>query len=78
MLEHLQAREIDVDPDPRIGTLLEVDLEGGRERFVRVTCGTGRTFAMPVPPEMRTALEAQAWMYPGISEEMIRAMQVRT
>jgi len=28
-----------------------------------VTCGTGRTFALPVPPEMTTALAANAWTY---------------
>ena len=31
-------------------------------RFCRVTCGTGREFAVGVPPEIETALAAQAWM----------------
>ena len=38
----------------------------GREMFLRVQCGTGRTFALPVPPTMRTAQEANAWTY-GLS-----------
>jgi hypothetical protein len=37
----------------------------GFERHVllRVQCGTGRFFSIPVHPQCRTALEAQAWMW---------------
>ena len=64
ILQELHAIEIDVNPNPQIGTLLEVDLpDAGKERFLRVKCGTGRMFALPVPPEMRSALEAQQWMW---------------
>jgi hypothetical protein len=35
----------------------------GREHYLRVKCGTGRGFAIPVPPECKTALEANAWTY---------------
>ena len=64
ILKELNARIIDEDPDPEIGTLLEVDLpDSGNDRFVKVKCGTGRTFIIPVPPVMQTALEAVAWTY---------------
>ena len=78
MLVELGASTIDTDPDPEIGTLVEVDLpDAPRSRFVRVRCATGRSFALPVPQEMRTALEANAWTY-GIEPHELRAMQVRT
>jgi len=67
ILKQLNARVIDKDDNPQIGTLLEVFIpgvtQGGAERFLRVKCGTGRTFALPVPPQMRTAREANAWTY---------------
>lgn len=63
VLEKLGARTIDEDADPEIGTLLEVDIpEIGKERFLKVLCGTKREFAMPVPPTIKTAIEGQAWM----------------
>uniref|UniRef100_UPI00372CF60A DUF6745 domain-containing protein n=1 Tax=Xanthobacter flavus TaxID=281 RepID=UPI00372CF60A len=63
ILAQLKARIIDADGDPEIGTLLEVRLpDVGRARFVRVRCGTGREFAVCVPPEIDTALAGQAWM----------------
>ena len=64
VLRELDARTIDDDGDPMIGTLVEVDLPDlpRPARFCRVKCGTGREFAIGVPPEIRTALEAQAWM----------------
>lgn len=64
ILNELDARTIDKDEDPQIGELLSVNLPDiGREKFLRVTCGTGRKFALPVPPEMKTALEANAWTW---------------
>lgn len=52
------------DEDPQIGELLSVNLPDiGQKKFLRVTCGTGRKFALPVPPEMETALEANAWTW---------------
>lgn len=64
VLRELDARTIDDDGDPMIGTLVEVGLPDlpRPARFCRVKCGTGREFAIGVPPEIRTALEAQAWM----------------
>lgn len=64
VLRELPHREIDVDADPQIGTLLSVDLpEAPDSRFVLVRCATGRDFALPVPQEMKTALEANAWTF---------------
>jgi len=64
ILLELNAKVIDKDVDEEIGTLLEVDLpDSGKERFLQVKCGTGRVFALPVPPEMKTALEANSWTY---------------
>jgi len=67
ILDELDAKVVDAD-HPRIGTLLQVDLpgEGGdatTERFLRVECGTGRTFALPVPPSQRVAIAANLWTY---------------
>jgi len=64
ILDQLNAKVIDEDGDPEIGVLLEVTIpEIGKERFLKVKCGTGRYFALPVPPEMKTALEAQSWTW---------------
>lgn len=77
ILEELDAKVIDTNKDPQIGVLLEATIpEIGRERFLKVVCGTGRTFALPVPPNMKTALEANAWTY-GLSPEEY-APEVRT
>jgi len=64
ILQDLGAITIDRDPDPEIGELIEVNLpDAPNERFLRVLCGTGRRFAIPVPNEMQTALQANAWSY---------------
>jgi hypothetical protein len=64
VLESLHTNVIDTDDNPEYGQLLEVDLpEIGTERFLKVQCGTGRTFVLPVPPDMTTAREANAWTY---------------
>jgi hypothetical protein len=78
ILRDLNSRVIDSDDDPMIGNLLEVDLPDiGTEKFLQVVCGTGRTFAIPVPPEMKTALEANAWSY-NIGPDLLRDLEVRT
>jgi hypothetical protein len=78
ILKELNSTVIDEDEDPMIGTLLEVDIpEIGREKFLKVLCGTGRTFAIPVPPEMTTALDANAWTY-DIPPDFLRNVEVRT
>ena len=78
VLDQLDAKVIDEDGDPEIGTLLEVNLPDiGKERFLKVQCGTGRTFALPVPPEMKTALEAQSWTW-GIKKDDFKIPEIRT
>ena len=64
ILKELNAKVIDTDGDPEIGELVEVDIPDiGKEKFLRVLCGTKREFALPVPPDMKTALEAQSWTW---------------
>jgi len=64
ILRELEAKTIDKDEDPEIGELVEVTIsEIGREKFLRVMCGTKREFALPVPPTMLTALQANAWTF---------------
>lgn len=78
ILEELNAEVIDKDNDPEIGELVEVDIpEIGREKFLRVLCGTGREFALPVPPDMTSAIQAQAWTW-GLEPEDFVVPEVRT
>ena len=78
ILRELDSTVIDSDVDPQIGDLLEVAIPDiGREKFLQVVCGTGRTFAIPVPPEMKTALEANAWTY-GIEPDLLKQIEFRT
>jgi len=77
VLKELKAKIINKDADPEIGELLEVDIpEIGKERFLRVLCGTGREFALPVPNNMKTAIEANAWTYGMNPDELMP--EVRT
>lgn len=67
VLTAVKTREIQTD---NFGTLLEADLpDAPRSRFVKVRCGTGRDFILPVPPEKKTAHEAVAWTYGMTPEE---------
>jgi hypothetical protein len=82
ILGELKAKTIDKDADPQIGELVEVKLPGeGRQkitaRYLRVQCGTGRKFAVGVPPTINTAIEAQSWMQ-GLSPDEFRVPEVRT
>lgn len=64
VLAKLQPRIIDADPDPHIGSLLDVDLPGEPgQKFLRAKCGTGRDIVLRVPPTVRSAQEAGAWSY---------------
>jgi hypothetical protein len=79
VLEKLNAVVINEDDDPEIGTLLEVDIPDiGKERFLKVLCGTKREFAMPVPPDMTTAIQAQAWMLGFDSVDEFMPPEIRT
>lgn len=78
ILRELNAQVIDSDDDPMIGTLVEVDIPDiGREKFLKVLCGTGREFALPVPPDMKTALSANAWTF-DVPEDVLKMLEVRT
>lgn len=78
ILQELDAKVIDTDEDEMIGQLVEVILPDiGREKFLRVKCGTGRRFALPVPPDMQTALQANSWTY-GVDTQVLRALEART
>ena len=72
------AKLIDRHPNPQIGELWQGDLpDHGAERFLKVQCGTGRTFAMPVGPTFQTALEANAATY-GVAPQILENIQFRT
>ena len=78
ILKELKAKVIDKDNDPEIGELVEVTLPGiGKEKFLRALCGTGREFALPVPPEMTSAMEANAWTW-GLSLDEFKVPEIRT
>ena len=79
ILEDLNYSVVEKDEDEQIGTLVEVDLpDAGKEKFLMVKCGTGRDFAIPVPPDMKTALAAQAWSYGLSPEEFGNGPDIRT
>lgn len=64
ILKKLNGKVIDKNKNPQIGTLIEAEIPGvGKERFLQVQCGTGRTFSLIVPPTVKTAIEANAWTY---------------
>jgi hypothetical protein len=78
VLAQLSPRTIDKDADPQIGELLEVDLpDAPKSRFLKVECGTKRTFVLPVPSEMQTALEANSWTY-DIPAVDLKQLEART
>jgi hypothetical protein len=65
IFKDLKARTINKDKDPEIGELIRVTLDYERrdEMYLRVRCGTGRDFVLPVPLEMSTARQANAWTW---------------
>ena len=64
ILNELDCVSLDKDEDPEIGELVSVTIPGiGEDKFLRVSCGTGRNFALPVPPYMITARQANAWTW---------------
>lgn len=78
VMKDLKTAVIDENKDPMIGTLLDVDIpEIGTTRFLRVLCGTGRYFSVPVDPKNKTALEANSTSY-GVATEIIQNLEVRT
>lgn len=78
LIEQLNPVVIDSDPDPEIGDLLEVEIpDSGKERFLRVKCGTGRTFVLCVDPSAKTALEANARSF-RLKPQQLKQSEVRT
>ena len=79
VLKELGAKTIDRDNDPEIGELVQVSLPGLPipARFLRVQCGTGREFAIGIPPHINKALDAQAWMV-GLEPKDFACPKVRT
>jgi hypothetical protein len=79
IIRDLDAKVIDRDGDPQIGELLEVKLPDLDQRalFLRVQCGTGRQFAIGIPPGTKTAIDAQAWMV-GLNREDFTVPEIRT
>jgi hypothetical protein len=78
ILAELDAKIIDHDDDPEIGDLVEVSLpDAGKQRFLRVLCATKREFALPVPSNMKTALEANAAGY-DIPVDLLKQKEFRT
>jgi hypothetical protein len=78
ILQELKAKVLDKDEDPMIGELVEVALPDlGKQKFLRVVCGTGRKFAIPMPPDIKTALEGNAWTY-AVDTQVIEALSART
>jgi hypothetical protein len=57
----LQATKLQQD---EFGILYQANLpDAPKQKFVKVLCGTGREFIIPVPPEVQTAAEAVAKTY---------------
>jgi len=79
ILEVLEVKVIDVDPDPQIGTLLSTHLpDHGEQRFLRVLeASTGRHFAIMAPRNVNTALDAQAEIA-QLPKEIFKFGYVRT
>ena len=68
ILKKLDAKVIDRNESEYIGTLYEANLpDSGMERFLEVLCGTSRRFTIPVPRDVKTASEANAWSF-GLHE----------
>jgi len=82
ILGALHPRVIDLDADPMVGELLEIDLpDAPRSQFLRVLCGTGRTFVLPcVHGGFSRAVDANAasWGADGIDPALVRERQIRT
>lgn len=65
VIEDLPTKSVDKHADPQIGELLSIDFpnEPG-QLFLKVLCGTGRTFVLPVTESRATtAMAAQEWIH---------------
>ena len=82
VLDQLKPTTVDKDKDPMIGELLLVDLpDAPAQQFLKVLCGTGRTFVLPcVHNDFITALEANAasWGEDGVDPKLLLSRKWRT
>ena len=79
ILDQLKARTIDDSGDPVWGKLVEVNLpDSGKERFLDALCGTGRRFALPVPPSTKSVDAAQSILHGGLPVEILKHCVERT
>jgi len=73
------GRIIEDSGDRVWGRLVELDLpDSPGERFLDAMCGTGRRFALPVPPKTKTVDEAQSVLHGGLPVEILKNFEVRT
>ena len=73
-----KSRMLDKHPNPQVGELWEAELpDHGMEGFLKVVCGTGRIFVMPVGRDFKTARDANAATY-GIAPQILDNLQFRT
>jgi ribosomal protein L18 len=78
VLKGVKRKVLDRNPDPKVGgELFEVDMQDGPARFVRVVCGTGRTFVLQVADDAANVTEAIAGTY-GMPVEVYKRLVVRT
>lgn len=55
IISEMGGRVIEADPDPEIGSVIELTLPDlGPRRFLRMQCATGRWFAEGIDPKMPT------------------------
>ena len=79
ILDQLKARTIDDSGNPVWGKLVEVNLpDSGKERFLDALCGTGRRFALPVPPDTKSVDAAQSILHGGLPVEILKHCVERT
>ncbi len=79
ILDELDAKTIDDSGIREWGRLVEVSLpDSGEERFLDAICGTGRRFALPVPPDTKSVDEAQSVLHGGLPVEILKNYEVRT
>jgi len=77
ILKELNAKLINQSDNPQIGSLYQSKVSGFRNRrFLKVQCGTGRHFVIPVPSYCKSAHQANAWSY-GLEPETYQP-EVRT
>lgn len=83
VIETLNPTLLDKSNDPKLGTLIQVNLtttkgqQPNRVRFLKVQCGTGRDFYIPVSPNVFSVNHAQAWMW-GVPVHKFTPPEVRT